>query len=335
MGILDFLSKQFVDVIEWVEEENGILAYRYPMQDKEIQNGAKLTVRDSQLALFINEGKIADQFSPGLFTLTTNTLPILTYLQNWDKAFQSPFKSDVYYFSTREQIDQKWGTATPLTIRDKEFGPIRIQAHGIFSYQIIDPKVFYLKVSGSRDIYRAEDFNGQLRGIVLTTLATALGGSAVGFVDMAANAQAISDTIKSALEKAFDDYGIIPCTFQVQSFSLPDEVQKKLDERSGMSIVGNLNQYMQFQTAQSIPLAAQNEGGVAGIGAGIGAGAAFAQAMSQSITQGTPTPEPSQSSNTQVDPFTQIEKLHELQKKGIISVEEFEAKKKELLAQIK
>ena len=154
MSLRDFLSKQFIDVIEWVEPEDGVLAYRYPMQDREIQNGGKLTVRDSQMAVFVNEGKIADVFVPGLYTLNTQTLPVLTYLLNWDKAFKSPFKSDVYFYSTRLQTNQHWGTPNPITIRDKEFGAVRLRAFGIYTYHIADPKVFYSKVSGTRDVYR-------------------------------------------------------------------------------------------------------------------------------------------------------------------------------------
>ena len=137
-----FLGKQLIDVIQWNEAEDGMLAFRYPMQDMEIQNGGQLTVRESQMAAFVNEGKIADVFGPGLHTLTTRNLPLLTDLMNSDKGFESPFKSDVYFFSTRLQIDQKWGTATPITIRDKEFGAVRLRGYGIYSYRIADPRVF-------------------------------------------------------------------------------------------------------------------------------------------------------------------------------------------------
>ncbi|MGA3242586.1 MAG: SPFH domain-containing protein, partial [Bryobacteraceae bacterium] len=154
---MSFFSKQFIDVIHWTEPADGVLAYRYPMEDMEIQNGGQLTVRDSQAALFVNQGQIADVFGPGLYTLSTNTLPILTYLQNWDKAFKSPFKSDVYFFSTRLQVNQKWGTATPITIRDKEFGAVRMRAYGIYAYRIADPKIFYQKVSGTRPAYMVSD----------------------------------------------------------------------------------------------------------------------------------------------------------------------------------
>ena len=179
MSLRDFLSKQFIDVIDWVEPGDGILAYRYPMQDREIQNGGKLTVRDSQMALFVNEGKVADAFSPGLYTLNTHTLPILTYLQNWDKAFQSPFKSDVYFFSTRIQTNQHWGTPNPITIRDKEFGAVRLRAFGIYTYHISDPKVFYSKVSGTRDTYLVADLEGQLSNTIVGRITDTFAGSNV------------------------------------------------------------------------------------------------------------------------------------------------------------
>src|ERR1700720_73304 len=150
---MSFLSKQFIDVIQWTEPEDGILAYRYPMEDMEIQNGGKLTVRDSQMAAFVNEGKIADILGPGLYTLNTNTLPILTDLMNWDKMFKSPFKSDVYFFSSRLQLNQHWGTATPITIRDKDFGAVRMRGYGLYSYKIGDARTFHTKISGTRDTY--------------------------------------------------------------------------------------------------------------------------------------------------------------------------------------
>ena len=199
MSLRDFLSKQFIDVIDWVEPEGGILAYRYPMQDREIQNGGKLTVRDSQAAVFVNEGKVADLFMPGLYSLTTQTLPILTYLQNWDKAFKSPFKSDVYFFSTRLQTNQHWGTQNPITIRDKEFGAVRLRAFGIYSYQLNNPKEFYTKVSGTRDIYRVEDLEGQLRNTIIGRISDTFASSNVPFLDMAANQIALSEKIAAQM----------------------------------------------------------------------------------------------------------------------------------------
>src|SRR5213076_978222 len=173
MALGDFLHKQFIDVIQWTEPEDGLLACRVPMQDMEIQTGAKLTVRESQMAAFVNEGKMADVFGPGLYTLSTKTLPLLTNLMNWDKAFQSPFKSDVYFFSTRLQLNQRWGTANPMTVRDKEFGVVRLRGFGTYAYWLSNPATFHTRVSGTRDVYRVADLEGQLRDVVVSRVTEA------------------------------------------------------------------------------------------------------------------------------------------------------------------
>ena len=291
MSLRDFISKQFIDVIDWVEPEDGVLAYRYPMQDREIQNGGKLTVRDSQLALFVNEGKAADAFAPGLYTLTTQTLPILTYLKNWDKAFQSPFKSDVYFFSTRIQTNQHWGTQNPISIRDKEFGAVRLRAFGIYSYHVSDAKVFYTKISGTRDLYKVEDLEGQLRNTIVARMTDTFAASQVAFLDMAANQVALSGKISEQMAPAFTEYGLTLDGFVVENLSLPDELQKILDQRISMNMVGDMGRYTQFQVAQSIPIAAGNEGGgAAGVGAGLGAGVALGQAMMDAVKKAAGTP---------------------------------------------
>ena len=293
MSLRDFLSKQFIDVIDWVEPEDGILAYRYPMQDREIQNGGKLTVRDSQMALFVNEGKVADAFSPGLYTLNTHTLPILTYIMNWDKAFKSPFKSDVYYFSMRLQTDQRWGTATPITVRDKEFGAVRLRGYGIYAYKIADPKVFYQKVSGTRDIYRVPDLEGQLRNTIIARMTDAFAQSSVPFLDMAANQAALGQKIVETLKPSFTELGLSLENFVVENISLPDELQKMLDQRISMNMLGDMNKYTQFQVAQSLPVAAANEGGgAAGVGVGLGAGLAMGQTMMNAMRPGEQAPPP-------------------------------------------
>jgi membrane protease subunit (stomatin/prohibitin family) len=284
MSLRDFISKQFIDVIDWVEPEDGILAYRYPMQDREIQNGGKLTVRDSQFALFVNEGKAADAFPAGLYTLNTQTLPILTYLMNWDKAFKSPFKSDVYFFSARTQTDQHWGTPNPITIRDKEFGAIRLRGFGIYSYHLIDAKKFYTKISGTRDLYRVADLEGQLRNTIIAKMTDAFAQSQVPFLDMAANQGVLAQKITEQLSPAFSDYGLSLDTFNVENLSLPDELQKVLDQRISMNMIGDMSKFTQYEVAQSIPIAAANEGGGAvGIGAGLGAGMAIGQTMADSV----------------------------------------------------
>jgi len=288
MALRDFLGKQFIDVIQWTEPEDGVLATRYPMQDMEIQSGAQLTVRESQMAAFINEGRLADVFSPGLYTLTTRTLPLLTNLMNWDKDFQSPFKSDVYFFSTRIQTDQRWGTATPITIRDKEFGAVRLRGYGIYSWHVFDPRIFHGKVSGTRDVYMVGDIEGQLRNTIVATMTDAFAQSTVPFLDMAANQTELGRKISESLKPVFAALGLMLDTFVVENLSLPEELQRPLDARIGMNMVGDLSRYTQFQVANSMPIAAANEGGggLAGAGVGLGAGLAMAQQVMNAMKPG-------------------------------------------------
>jgi membrane protease subunit (stomatin/prohibitin family) len=208
MRLRTFLGKQFVAVIQWNEDEDGVLAYRYPMQDMEIETGGQLTVRESQMAAFVNEGRIADVFRPGLYTLNTRNLPLLTDLMNWDKAFESPFKSDVYFFSTRLQIDQRWGTATPITIRDKEYGAVRLRGYGIYAYRVADPRAFYTNLSGTRDTYRVADLEGQLRETIVARMTDTFANSQVPFLDMAANQAALAQKIAEQVGPAFKALGL-------------------------------------------------------------------------------------------------------------------------------
>jgi membrane protease subunit (stomatin/prohibitin family) len=279
MSLRSFLGKQFIAVIQWNEDEEGVLACRYPMQDMEIETGGQLTVRESQMAAFVNEGRIADVFQPGLYTLNTRNLPLLTDLMNWDKAFESPFKSDVYFFSTRLQIDQRWGTATPITIRDKEYGAVRLRGYGIYAYRVADPRAFYTNVSGTRDIYRVADLEGQLRETIVARMTDTFANSDVPFLDMAAHQATLAQKIADHAGPAFKALGLELNQLIVENLSLPDELQKILDQRIGMNMVGDLGRYAQFEAAQAIPIAAANEGGAAGVGVGLGAGITMAQTM--------------------------------------------------------
>ena len=290
MSLISFLSKQFIGVIEWNEPQDGILAYRYPMQDLEIQNGGQLTVSESQVAAFVNEGKIADIFGPGLHTLSTRNLPILTDLMNWDKDFESPFKSEVYFFSTRLQIDQKWGTATPITIRDKEFGAVRLRCFGIYSYRIADPKIFFNQVSGTRECYFAADLEGQLRDSILANMTSAFANSNLPFLDLTANQALLAEKIAEQMKPSFAELGLELNQFVVENISLPDELAKVLDQRIGMSMVGDVNRYTQYAAAESLDLAAANTGGGAGVGMGLGAGAAVAQVLATSLKSSVAAP---------------------------------------------
>ncbi len=330
MALMDFLKKQFIDVLQWTESDDGTLAWRFPMQDMEIQNGASLTVRDSQMAMFVNEGKIADVFGPGRYTLNTQTLPVLTNLQHWDKLFESPFKSDVYFFSTRGQLDQKWGTPTPVTIRDKEFGMVRLRAFGIYAYHLVDPKVFYQKVSGTRESYPRGDLEGQLRNTLIAGLSDLFAESGIPFIDMAANLDEFGRAMQGKAAAMFAEFGLALDSLVVQSISLPEELQKVLDQKIGINMIGDLQRYTQYQVANSIPDAAKNEGGLAAMGVGLGAGVGFGQAVGQSMA-GAMAPAQAVSAD---DVVATLEKLHALVEKGILTQAEFDAKKAELLKKL-
>ncbi len=341
MALMDFIKKQFIDVLEWLEDGDEVLAWRYPMEDREIQTGAILTVRESQFAVFVNEGKIADAFGPGRYKLSTNTLPLLTNLKNWDKLFQSPFKSDVYYFSSRQRLDQRWGTAQPVTLRDKEFGAVRVRAFGNYAYQIADPKLFHSQISGTRDLYRMADLDGQLRGLVVQQIANGVAASNIAFLDLAANQNMFAKVVMDALAPSFQALGLKLDNFTVQSLSLPDELQKVLDQRIGMGMVGDMNKFIQYQTGQAIPKMADGMGaggGIAGDAMGLGAGVALGQVLAQNLQKGlSGAAAPAAGAVETVkadDVVATIEKLHELKTKGILSDAEFDAKKAELLKKL-
>jgi len=292
VSLREFLSKQFISVIEWNEPADGILTYRYPMRDMEIESGSQLTVSESQMAAFVNQGKIADVFGPGLHTLNTRNLPLLTDLMNWDKAFESPFKSEVYFFSTRIQIDQKWGTATPITVRDKEFGAVRLRCYGIYSYRVADPRVFFNQISGTRDTYFAADLEGQLRETIVGRMTDIFANSDLSFLDMAANQAALGEKIVAQMKPAFAALGLGLEQFVVENISLPEELQKVFDQRIGMNMVGDLGRYTLYSAAESLDLSAANSSGAAGMGMGLGAGAAVAQVLQASLKSVTPTAPP-------------------------------------------
>ena len=339
MSIGSFIKKQFIDVLQWNEEVDGVLAWRYPMQDNEIQNGGILVVRESQMAVFVNEGQVADVFGPGTHKLTTQTLPVLTNLKNWDKLFDSPFKSDVYYFSTCVQTGRNWGTPQPITIRDKDFDMIRVRAFGMYSYRVADPRLFFKEISGTRESYTRDQVEDQLRGILMATMASSLGSANVPFLDMAANQALMAQQVKGDLAAAFARYGVGLDEFNVASVSLPEELQAALDERIGAGMKGGLSAdkmggFTKFQVASSIPLAAQNEGGLAGIGAGIGAGAAIGQAMAQGMS-GALAPAPAPAAAPAEDSIeNRLQKLKGLLDKGLISAADYDSTKAELLKKL-
>ena len=350
MSLLSFIKKQFIDILQWTEEGDGTLAWRFPMADMEIQMGASLTVRESQVAVFVNEGKVADVFGPGMYKLSTQTIPVLTYLKNWDKLFESPFKSDVYFFSTRQQLDKRWGTTQPVTIRDKDFGAVRLRAFGNYAYRIADAKLFHTAVSGTRETYTAEDLDGQLRGLMLQHISDAVAASGIPFLDLAANQVEFATQLKAANAQAFEALGLALEGVTVQNVSLPEELQKILDQKIGMGMVGDMGKFMQYQTAQAIPKFAEGAGGggggIAGDAMGLGAGVALGQVLAQQLSQGlqgggaaanaatAATATAAASAVKPEDVMGMLEKLGDLKGKGILTEEEFTAKKAELLKKL-
>jgi membrane protease subunit (stomatin/prohibitin family) len=348
MALMDFIKKQFIDIIHWTEDEPGVLAYRFPMADMEIQYGASLTVRESQMAVFVNEGKIADVFGPGQYKLVTQTIPVLTYLKNWDKLFESPFKSDVYFFSTRQQVDQKFGTPNPITIRDAEFGAVRIRLFGIYSYRIADPKLFHQQVSGTTERYMADSMTGQLRNSIIGSLTDLIAESKIPFLDMAANQDEFAGKLREKVKEGFSGFGLELSGFVIENISLPEELQKMLDQRISMNMIGDMQKYTQFQVASHIGTAAANPGGLAGIGAGLATGVAMGQQMAsalgsamQPLAPGAP-PAAAAAAPAAAAPAPQspqditalLEKLGDLKAKGILTDEEFSTKKAELLKKL-
>ena len=345
MALMDFIKKQFIDIIQWTEESDGTLAWRFPMADMEIQNGASLTVRESQMALFVNEGKAADVFGPGTHKLTTQTLPVLTYLKNWDKLFESPFKSEVYFFSTRQQVDQKWGTPQPITIRDKDFGAVRLRAFGNYNFRVADPKLFHTEISGTRASYGATEIDGQLRGLVLQNISNAIASSGIPFLDLASNQLMFAQALTTQLAPEFAKIGLKLDGMTVQNVSLPEELQKILDQKIGMGMVGNdMGKFMQYQTAQAIPKFAEGGGGgsgIAGDAMGLGAGVALGQVLAQNLQAGLQGGAAAAGASAAApvgvkaeDVMATLEKLGDLKSKGILTQEEFDTKKAELLKKL-
>ena len=336
MSIGSFIKKQFIDVLQWNEDADGTLAWRYPMEDFEIQYGASLTVRDSQMAVFVNEGKVADVFGPGMYKLTTQTIPVLTYLKNWAKLFESPFKSDVYFFSTRLQLGRKWGTPQPITLRDKDFGMVRLRAFGMYSYKLADPRKFFTEISGTRAEYTVDELEQQLRNLVVATMSATLGGSDVPFLDMAANQVLLAERMREAMTPTFERYGMTLDNFAVENISLPEELQKAIDTRISMGMVGDLGKYTQYQVANSVPLAAQNEGGLAGVGAGLAAGVGMGQVMMDAL-RGSQAPAAAPVAAPAVaadDPEARLGKLKALLDKGLVTQADYDSAKAEILKKL-
>jgi membrane protease subunit (stomatin/prohibitin family) len=280
MGLFDAIRNEFIQIIEWLDESSNTLVYRFPVHDQEIKMGAQLTVRENQVALFINEGELADVFKPGRYELSTQNMPIMTTLRGWKYGFDSPFKAEVYFFNTRLFTDLKWGTSNPVMMRDAEFGMIRMRAFGTYAIRISDPKEFFKTVVGTQGLTTTEDILGQLRSTIISHFSDIVAESKIAALDLASSYRELSQLAQKELAPQFTGYGLELSRFNIDNVSLPEEVEAAIDQRTKLGVYGDrLGQYAQMQTAESIKVAAANPGGLAGAGAGLGAGMAIGQSM--------------------------------------------------------
>ena len=285
MGIFDIVRGQLIDVIEWTDDSRNTMVYKYDMNGKEIMMGAQLTVRESQAAVFVNEGQLADVFTPGRYELSTQNMPIMTALKAWKFGFNSPFKSDVYFVNTRQFMDCKWGTANPVMMRDAEFGMIRIRAFGSYAFRVKDPAVFMREVFGTSSLFTVSGVEGQIKSIVVSGLSDAIAQSKIPALDLAANYTELSQYVLQTLNPKVEALGLTLCNFVIENISLPEEVEKAMDKRTSMGVLGDLNRYTQYQAAEAMREAASTPNSSAGAGMGMGAGMAMGQMFAGAFNQ--------------------------------------------------
>jgi len=284
MGIFDAIRSQFIEVIEWLDDSGNTILYRFPVQGQEIKNGAQLTVRESQSAVFVFQGQIADVFGPGRYSIDGGNTPILTKLGAWKFGFNSPFKAEVYFVNTKQFTDLKWGTSNPVMMRDTDFGMVRLRAFGIYSIRVTDPRALIKEVAGTNAHFVTEDIEGQLKRTLVSGFSDALAESKIAALDLASNYEELSKFIRGKLTSDFNTYGLELTKFVIENISLPAEVEAAMDKRTSMGVIGDVGRYAQFQAADAMRDAAQNTGGGAGTGAGLGAGFAIGNAMAGAMT---------------------------------------------------
>ena len=293
MGLFDKLKNELIDVIEWTDDSRDTIVWRFPRHGNEIKSGAMLTVREGQTAVFVDEGQLADVFTPGTYKLTTANLPILTTLESWKYGFESPFKAEVYFVNTRRFVDQKWGTKNPIMLRDPEFGPTRLRAFGTYAFRVSDPATFLTEIVGTSGDVDQGEITDQIRNVLVARFTDVLGSSNLAALDMAANADELGGFVSEKLSDDMAEYGVEVLNLLVENVSLPPAVEKALDQRTSMGVIGDLGAYTQYQTAQAIGDAAKNPGGgAAAAGVGLGAGLTMAQQMGASMTGGQPAAAP-------------------------------------------
>ncbi len=274
---------EFIDIVEWLDDSNNTLVYRFERMNNEIKYGAKLTVREGQMAVFINEGQLADVFKPGMYTLTTQNLPILSTLKGWKYGFESPFKAEVYFVSTRKFTDMKWGTPGPATMRDKEFGIVRATAFGLYTIRVKDPALFIKDVSGTEGRFTTDAIQENLRGKIGLRIKEVMPELGLSIIDLEAQVSQIGSMLRERIAPDFEGLGLELCEVQVQDVGLPEEVEKAIDKRGAIAAVGNLQAYTQYETASAIRDAATTPNSAAGIGMGLGAGVAMGANMVNQI----------------------------------------------------
>jgi membrane protease subunit (stomatin/prohibitin family) len=285
MGIFDAIRSQFIEVIEWLDDSGNTLLYRFPVQGQEIKNGARLTVRESQAAVFVYQGQIADVFAPGLHTIDGGNTPILTKIGAWMHGFNSPFKAEVYFVNTKQFTDLKWGTSNPVMMRDTDFGMVRLRAFGIYSIRVSEPRAFIKEIAGTNAHFVTEDIEGQLKRTLVSGFSDALAESKIAALDLASNYDELGKFTRGKLAADFNAFGLDLTKFVIENISLPAEVEAAMDKRTSMGVIGDVGRYAQFQAADAMRDAAQNTGGGgAATGAGLGAGFAIGNAMAGAMT---------------------------------------------------
>jgi membrane protease subunit (stomatin/prohibitin family) len=293
MSLMQKLKGELIDIIQWTEPaDNDILAYRFPRYDNEIKNGAKLTVREGQVAVFVNEGQLADVYKPGMYTLTTENMPILSTLKGWKYGFNSPFRAEVYFISTKQFTDLKWGTPNPIMMRDSDFGIIRLRAFGTYAMHVGDPATFLKQQVATNPVFESVQVSGQIRDTIVARFTDVIGQSHIPALEMAGNYDKISQLALQKIKADIATLGIELTLFYVENISLPPEVEKAIDTRASMGALGDMGQYTRFQTATAIPIAAANPGGMGSIGVGLGAGMAMGNQMGAAMATGNSRPPP-------------------------------------------
>jgi membrane protease subunit (stomatin/prohibitin family) len=278
MGILDFLTGEFIDVIHWTDSTRDTMVWRFEREAHEIKYGAKLTVREGQAAVFVHEGQLADVFTPGLYMLETNNMPIMTTLQHWDHGFKSPFKSEIYYVNTTRFSDLKWGTKNPIMLRDPEFGPTRIRAFGTYTIKVADPAVFMREIVGTDGEFTMDEISYQIRNIIVQEFSRVIAQSGIPVLDMAANTADLGKLISSAIDGTMKQYGLSVPELYIENISLPPAIEAALDKRTSMGLAGDLGKFTQYSAAEAMTSAAANPNGGSGMGAGLGMGMGMAMA---------------------------------------------------------